>query len=1324
MRILLIRRAVPGIVALTLLAAPAHAAFGIPGPSQLILDLVGKFTGGLVKTEGVTGWPNALHIDRLELTDAEGAWLIAEDITLDWHPYKLASKQADIDVLRVGRLQIPRLQAATPPAPDAAPAPASSGLPVQILIHSLHADRIELGASVIAAAAALSLDGSLLLPSLQTPTAHLVAQRLDGGGTYKIDADVTEQRVDATLAVTEPEHGLIATLAKLPDIGALAIDAKVQGPQSALATDAKLSAGPLAATAQGTVNLTGSSLDLQVQANAPAMKPAPEVSWQAVQVQAHVQGPFTTPDATGHLQVDALEAAGASVRRLAADLSGNAGQVSLKATAEGVRAPLPDPEFLAGAPITLEATARLDDPARPVTFKLAHPLLSADGTARTAGAQSADVDLRVPRLAPFAALGGVDLQGSTAVHLHAAMQDGASTLTGDGTLSIASGLAPLPGLIGDDAHVSLAMQAKGANLTISRMTVAGRTVQLSLSGGRTGTKLTGDIQATLSDLHVLAPTLSGAIDAKANVSGTQDDLAVTAHAAGTVGAQGVPSGPVTLDVAMTGLPTAPTGTIKAQGRLADAPLSLAVDASRAADGAVQVKIDRADWRSLHADGALSLPPGATLPLGRVQLRMGQLGDLRPFVGQPLTGSLNATLDIDPKQARLLADLRNAGIPGSRIGQASLSARVDDPLHAPRVDASANLAGIDAAGVTGSAKVNITGRQDALAIRTDAALVLSGTPAQINAAASLNVPAKSVRLQTFQVAAKGQTARLLAPATVSFGGPVAVDRLRIGLQQAVLDVAGQLSPRLDATVTLRTPAAIAAIAAPDLALDGQIALDAKLTGTPALPGGTVRLAATGIRMRSGPGRAVPPANLNATVDLNGRSARVDARLVAGSARLAVAGQAPLGAGPLNLRANGGLDLTLLDPILTAAGRRARGRLTLDATVTGTAAAPRVGGTAQLAQGEIQDFTQGLRIRDIAATVRGDGETIRLVSLTGRAGPGTISASGTVGIGAPGLPIDLALKANNARPITSDNLQLNLDADLALRGQAQGEMSATGRILIRNAEIRIPSHLPVTVAALNVIRPGQQVAKAPTGPAPSVRLDLVIDAPSQIFVRGRGVDAEMSGELRVRGEASKPQVSGGFDMRRGQLSLAGTTLDFTRGRVGFDGTGPGGKIDPTLDFVAESTSSSVTATLSIGGYASNPVIKLTSVPSLPQDEVLSYLLFRRSLKEIGPFQIASIAASLAELTGIGGDGANPLGRLRSGLGLDRLNVGGSTTGSGASVEAGKYVASGVYLGAKQGTSSDTGTGATLQIDITKGLKLETDVGTGRGGNSVGLTYQFEY
>ena len=690
------------VVILPGLYSGAHAAFGLPSPTQLILDLVGKFTGGAVQATGVTGWPNALHVDRLELRDAEGAWLIAEDVTLDWHPYLLVTKEASIDLLKAARIELPRLQAAAP-AP-AKPVPASSGgLPVKVDIKELHLARVEIGAPVIGVPAALSVDGSLSLPSLTTPTAHLHAQRLDGPGDYKIDAEVGAEQINATLAVSEPDTGLISQVAKLPDLGALSIQAAVNGPRSALATKLTVAAGKLHADANGTVDLPDETLDLHVKANAPAMKPAPEVSWQGIALQADVSGPFTKPDASGHLQVDQIAAAGAAVRQLTADLSGNQGQVKIHAEAAGLQAPLPDPNFLASAPLVLDATAQLDDPARPVTFSLSHPLIAASGKAETAGNPHVAMDLRVPKLAPFTQLAGVDLQGHTAVHIDAKMQDGTNTVVGDGTLSLDSGLAPLPGLIGQDAKVGLTMQQHGQDLTISRMTVDGRTLQLALTGGRVADKLTGNIKASLSDLSVVAPTLSGNVDATVDLAGTMTDLAVNAHAAGDVGAPGVPRGPVTVDAAVHGLPSAPAGTINAEGRLAGAPLQLAVDAQRSADGAVEATIKRADWRSLHAEGALQLPPGATLPLGKVQLRLGQLGDLRPFVGQSLSGAVNATLEVDRSEARLQADATNAGIPGTRVGKASVNARVQDPLGSPVVAATATVSGIDAGSVTGSAK---------------------------------------------------------------------------------------------------------------------------------------------------------------------------------------------------------------------------------------------------------------------------------------------------------------------------------------------------------------------------------------------------------------------------------------------------------------------------------------------------------------------------------------------------------------------------------------------------------------------------------------------
>ena len=252
-------------------------------------------------------------------------------------------------------------------------------------------------------------------------------------------------------------------------------------------------------------------------------------------------------------------------------------------------------------------------------------------------------------------------------------------------------------------------------------------------------------------------------------------------------------------------------------------------------------------------------------------------------------------------------------------------------------------------------------------------------------------------------------------------------------------------------------------------------------------------------------------------------------------------------------------------------------------------------------------------------------------------------------------------------------------------------------------------------------------APAKPGAVIRLDLQLDTPGQIFVRGRGLDAVLGGSLHVAGTTAAPQVSGAFTMRRGTFSLAGTTLTFSRGTVGFDGAGVTNKIDPSLDFRADTPTTSGTASLLVGGYADAPKITLSSSPPLPQDEVLAQLLFGRSASQLGPFQYAEIAAALAELSG-SGSGLNPLDRVRKGLGLDRLSIGGASNAngsstSGASIEAGKYIANGVYLGAKQGTSGAQ-TQAQVQIDLYKGLKAETDVGTGSGGTSVGLSYQFEY
>jgi translocation and assembly module TamB len=169
------------------------------------------------------------------------------------------------------------------------------------------------------------------------------------------------------------------------------------------------------------------------------------------------------------------------------------------------------------------------------------------------------------------------------------------------------------------------------------------------------------------------------------------------------------------------------------------------------------------------------------------------------------------------------------------------------------------------------------------------------------------------------------------------------------------------------------------------------------------------------------------------------------------------------------------------------------------------------------------------------------------------------------------------------------------------------------------------------------------------------------------------------------------------------------------------------------------------LNVGGYADAPVITLSSTPEQPQDQILSRLLFGADPAQLSTLQVAQIAAALATMSGVGG-AHNPLTAVQRKLRLDRLAISSNTTSTptaagpsaqgtntGATIEAGRYVSSRVYVGGKQFTTGTTQ--AQVQVDLTKSLKIQTTVGTGGGtvqgetpqndpGSSIGLSYQFEY
>jgi len=735
----------------------------------------------------------------------------------------------------------------------------------------------------------------------------------------------------------------------------------------------------------------------------------------------------------------------------------------------------------------------------------------------------------------------------------------------------------------------------------------------------------------------------------------------------------------------------------------------------------------AEGGSLEVQGSVSvnaLALGGTLDVPDLGVLIpGAAGSLRVRGG--VTGS--------PASPELVAQLTAADgltLPGSvRVAAVAVDARVSDPLGSADVDASARLTGLAAAGVAGDLALTARGPVAALALTAEAGLQAAGEPVRVGLNGRLDAFGRVLALDRLEAAARGEALRLLAPAVLDLSEGVAVDRLRLGLRQGAIEISGRLAPALalDATVT-GMPADLLRLVVPGPALSGTLGAEARLTGSAGTLTGSVRARAEGLRLTEGAGRSLPPASILVTAQLAAAGVDVEARGEAGKgARFGLSGRIGRGAagapGALDLRADGRLDLVLLDPLLTGSGRRARGKADLDARITGTFGAPRIDGALRVAEGTFLDRALGLVLTDVKGRIDLAGDTLRAEQLTARAGPGTLTLEGTVGLLAPGIPVDLRLTARDARPLQRDELDLQGDAELRLTGAADERLTLAGNARLDGVEIRLPERLPAAVATLEVRETGERRAQppGPRGTSPrrlDVALDLALSAPRKVVVQGRGIDAELGGEVHLQGPLSSPAATGGFELIRGQFTLVGQPLRFSRGRIGFDG---GAVLDPTLDLEARTTAGGGTAILAVSGTVGAPRVDLRGEPEMPQDEVLSRLLFGVAGGRLSPWQATRLGLAAAALAGERAPGAGALTRVGRALGLGRLGLVADEEGD-AAIEGGRDLGDRTYLGARQSSRTGEPQGV-LRFEASRQIRLEADVGP-VGGSRAGIAFEHEF
>ncbi|WP_394730920.1 translocation/assembly module TamB domain-containing protein [Altererythrobacter sp. GH1-8] len=333
----------------------------------------------------------------------------------------------------------------------------------------------------------------------------------------------------------------------------------------------------------------------------------------------------------------------------------------------------------------------------------------------------------------------------------------------------------------------------------------------------------------------------------------------------------------------------------------------------------------------------------------------------------------------------------------------------------------------------------------------------------------------------------------------------------------------------------------------------------------------------------------------------------------------------------------------------------GPVTLNARATGTIADPQVRGALSSDNLRIRSGLSGTDVRDVFVRGSFAGSTLRLTRFAGVArNGGKLSGSGTVDLanisGSQGPALDLKIAADNAALIDANGLSATVTGPLRIVSDGRGGTIA-GRLKIDRAswrlgraaeDVRIPS---ITTREIN--RDDFEVQTSRT----AARWRYLIDAStrSRINVDGMGIDSEWGADIILRGTTDDPRIGGEARIVRGSYSFSGTRFEITRGRIEFDENVP---IDPRLDILAETDQNGLSVRVSVQGNALEPRIAFSSSPALPEEEILSRLLFGDSITSLSATDALQLGTALASLNG--GSGLDPINQLRSAIGLDRLRI----------------------------------------------------------------------
>ncbi|MGI3170384.1 translocation/assembly module TamB domain-containing protein [Pseudooceanicola sp. C21-150M6] len=1321
----------------------------------------------------ITGFRGALSsratLDRMTVADDEGVWLELTGAVLDWNRAALLRGRVEVGELTAQSLRILRA-----PVSEDTSAEASGfsipELPVSIEIGRLGIDQLILGAPILGEEAVFTFSGSASYTDQIAADLTLERQDRDGQITLKTDYDTGAETLSIDVTANEPAEGIAARLLDLPGRPALDLEISGAGPLDDFAATIRLASDGQDRLA-GDVTLTGQSdggrdfsADLGGDLTALLLPEAREFLGQNVQLTARGNSA-----ADGALRLDQFTLDSAALRlsgALALTPEGRPASFDLTgdiADADGtpVRLPFGDQIDLTRAEIRAQFDAAVseDVTANVLVSDLSVPdttvqqaRLALTGQIVTEGTPSVDLDVDAgldglsfsdPALQQAVGsdvtltagviwtdgqpltLSDLDLQGDgygTQVDALFTRGDGTQIIDAQGRAAFED-LSRLAGLAGTD----LSGRADLA-LTLNYDLLGGM-FALQANGGTT------DLALGIEELdRVIGGDATLTVDVARDEEGTRINDFALSNAQITMAADGELGNE--------------TGRIDYRAQLANSGAFTGVEGGPLSIAGTVIRED--------GDFRISLDGG-----GR-DLRTG-LDQVDPLLEGPV--ALTARASIGDRIILDMAEVSSAAMAVTAEGDLTEGAR--DITATGWLNQSGILTG---AGRTGGA-VYITARAVQSGADYDITLTGTGTDiatgqdmvdgllrgkTQVEASARIGdrliLNSAEVRNDALTAQAEGEltegardvtlTARLANSGRImgGTGGPVDVT-----LTAKQDGTAYDLS--VDATGTnvamgqaladslLRGQTVIAARGRYD---DGALQLDsASVDGVQltARASGQVSADATNLDFSARvaslavlvPQAPAGPLSASGTVRQTASGA-LDLNVTAegpGGTNARIAGQVNQPGGAVALTVQGAAPLALANPYITP--RSVVGMARFDLAMNGQPGLEALSGQVAIDGARAIDPESGVALENIAGTVQMAGGRAN-VSLSAAMNGGQLAISGPVTLSG-NYPANLQAQISNVTYEMPGLASTRINGQLAVNGGLAGGGTVTGRIGLSDTELRIPSGGFGGVEAIPEMRHvNEDAASRRTrsragligedsnsggGGSGGLNLNLRIETDTSMFLRGRGIDAELRGGMTVQGTTSDVQPVGQFDLVRGRMSILTKRLDFTEGRVRL-----AGGFDPIVRLVAENSSEEYVIQIAVEGPAAQPEVIFSSRPDLPQDEVVSQLFFGRDISSLSAFQAARLAVAIAELTGKTSGGL--VSQLREGAGIDDLDVSQTEDGE-AALAVGKYISDNVYTEVE--ATSGGKTSLSINLDISSSFTAKGKVDS-EGDSSLGLFFEKDY